>query len=99
VTPVIVTVPPTPTDAPSPTPTPTFEPLSDKPIGGYIFSPPELVLIDNRMMILGWRPDSNEELITSNFGDDQFLIEFLNITSGQRERVVAAKAIRVLDRR
>jgi WD40 repeat protein len=78
----------TPTPAPSPTPTPTFEPLSDKPIGGYIFSPPKLILTHNYIEIIGWVPDSNEELIIRNFDNDKFLIETLNINTGLRQRLV-----------
>lgn len=38
--------------------------------------------------IADWLPDSNEELIVSNFEDDQYLVEFLSVTTGQRQRVV-----------
>lgn len=78
----------TPTPAPSPTPTPTFEPLTDKPIGGYIFSPPELILTNNYIEIVGWVPGSNEELIIRNFEDDKFLVETLNVNTEQRQRLV-----------
>jgi WD40 repeat protein len=77
-----------PTSIPSPTPTPTFEPFSDKPIGGYIFSPPELILTHNYIEIVDWLPDSNEKLVIRNFEDDKFLVETLDIKTGQRQRLV-----------
>jgi Tol biopolymer transport system component len=88
VIPVIVTVFPTPTPAPSPTPTATFEPLSDKPIEGYIFGPPELIAPRGYIEIAGWLPGSSEELIVSDFEDEHYLVEFLNVKTGQRQRVV-----------
>lgn len=88
VIPVIITVLPTPTPAPSLTPTPTFEPLSDKPIGGYIFSPPEFISSRSYIEIVGWLTGSNEELIVNNFENDAYLVEIFNIKSGQRQHVV-----------
>jgi hypothetical protein len=88
VIPVIITTIPTPTPAPSPTPTPTFEPLSDKPIGGYIFGSPEPFSPRGYIEIVEWLPGSNEEVIVRNFENDRYLVELLNVKSGQHQRLV-----------
>ncbi len=88
---VIVTVFPTPTPAPTATPTPTFEPLSDKPIMGYVFSPPQQILQDNFMEIVDWLPNSSEEMLIRTFADDHYLIEKLNIKTGTRQTLVKTK--------
>lgn len=86
--PVFVTPIYSPTPVPSPTPTATFEPLSDKPIDGYIFSPPELILTHNYIEIIGWVPGSNEELFIRSFEDEKFLVETLNVNTGQRQQLL-----------
>ncbi|NJN97307.1 MAG: hypothetical protein HC875_26100 [Anaerolineales bacterium] len=67
VIPVIITTFPTPTPAPSPSPTPTFEPLSDKPIMGFVFKPPQEIAITRNSIgqneIVEWLPNSSEEIL------------------------------------
>jgi WD40 repeat protein len=85
VIPVIITTVPTPTPAPSLSPTPTFEPLSDKPIGGYVFGKPEELRGMNNdvgLRIIGWVPNSNSELIVVG---DKF-IDTVDVQSGENRR-------------
>lgn len=82
VIPVVVTIFPTPTPAPSPTPTPTFEPLSDKPIMGFVFKSPQEVPNTRNSVgyweIVEWLPDSSEEVLVKG----PLTLETINVISG-----------------
>jgi len=81
VIPVIITTFPTPTPAPSPSPTPTFEPLSDKPIMGFVFEPPQEVPNTRRpdgFDIIQWLPDRSEEVLLRG----AYTLETVNILTG-----------------
>jgi hypothetical protein len=72
-----------PTPAPSPSPTPTFEPLSDKPILGYVFGKPEEIQGLDNSVIKEWLPGSSEEMIT--LGGD--FLELVNILTEEKYRL------------
>ncbi len=82
VIPVIVTIFPTPTPAPSPTPTPTFEPLSDKPIMGFVFKPPREIPNTRNSAgsweIVEWLPDKSEEVLVKG----PLSLEVVDVVSG-----------------
>ena len=82
VIPVVVTIFPTPTQAPTPTPTPTFEPLSDKPIMGFVFKPPQEIPNTRNSVgyyeIIEWLPDSSEEVLVKG----PLTLETVNALSG-----------------
>lgn len=82
VIPVIITTFPTPTPAPSPIPTPTFEPLSDKPILGFVFKPPQEIPITRNSIgqneIVEWLSNSSEELLLKG----PVTLSTVNIKSG-----------------
>jgi hypothetical protein len=91
VIPVIITTIPTPTPAPSPTPTPTFEPLSDKPIMGFVFKPPQEVpntQYPDGFDIVDWLPDSSEEVLLHGART----LETVNISNGTVKRYAQVKA-------
>jgi hypothetical protein len=82
VIPVIVTVFEPPTPAPSPTPTPTFEPLTDKPIMGFVFKPPKEVPNTRRqdgLEIVDWLPGSSEEVLLKRV----YSLETVNVLTGE----------------
>jgi hypothetical protein len=80
---VIVTVFPTPTEAPTLTPTPTFEPLSDKPIMGYVFSSPQEIPNTRNSIggyeIIDWLPNSSEEILVQ----DPLSFKTINVFNGE----------------
>jgi hypothetical protein len=81
--------PPQPTTTPSTTqtpPSPTGVPPGESE--QYIFGTPELILTLDFIEIVDWVPGSNDELLIRNFEDDKFLVEILNINTGQRQRLV-----------
>lgn len=82
VIPVVVTIFPTPTPAPSPTPTPTFEPLSDKPIMGFVFKPPQEIPNTRNSVgyyeIIEWLPGNLAEVLV----EGPLTLETVNVLSG-----------------
>ncbi len=72
-----------PTPAPTATPTPTFEPLSDKPIMGYVFSPPKEITNTRDSVgyyeIVDWLPNSSEEILVQG----PLSFKTINIFNGQ----------------
>ena len=85
-TPVLISTPTpvyTPTPAPSPSPTSTFEPLSDKPILGYVFGKPEELRGLDNGVVKEWLPNSSEEIIIVG---DNFL-EVVNILTAEKYRL------------
>jgi hypothetical protein len=45
-------------------------------------------LTHNFIEIVDWVPGSNDELLIRNFADDKFLVEILNVNTGQHQRLV-----------
>lgn len=92
VIPVVITIFPTPTPAPSPTPTPTFEPLSDKPIMGFVFKPPQEVPNTRNSVgyweIVDWLPDSSEEVLIKG----PLTLETINVISGTVKQYAEVKS-------
>jgi len=81
--------PPQPTTTPSTTqtpPSPTSVPPGEPE--QYTFGTPELILTHNFIEIVDWVPGSNDELLIRNFEDDKFLVEILNVNTGQHQRLV-----------
>jgi hypothetical protein len=86
VIPVIITTIPTPTPAPSPTPTPTFEPLSDKPIMGFVFKPPQEISNTRNSVgyyqIVEWLPGNSEVVLIKG----PLTLKTINVLSGVAEQ-------------
>lgn len=91
IVPVIITLFPTPTSAPSPTPTPTFEPLSDKPIMGFVFKSPQEVPNTRDPVgpfeIVEWLPNNSKEVLIKG----PLSLETVNVLSGTSKLYATVK--------
>jgi WD40 repeat protein len=97
VIPVIITTIATPTPAPSPTPTPTFEPLSDKPIMGFVFKPPQEIANTRNSVgyyeIVDWLPGNSEEVLVKG----PLTLETVNVLNGTVKQYATFSAPGAID--